>query len=95
MPPIYGFDQGPKNVTVLEKESNEGINGNFTNMGFNRSDSSGSMIFQFRFESMVRFEKNVWDKKRRRVRAECDVGVGSDGMILANFVDDRCPVSIK
>ncbi|KAK3035095.1 hypothetical protein RJ639_032597 [Escallonia herrerae] len=55
----------------------------------------GTVIFRLDLTSTIRFKISTWDSKRHRMHSNCQVGVGKDGLILANYKDKRCPTLAK
>ncbi|KAL6201025.1 hypothetical protein ACLB2K_024740 [Fragaria x ananassa] len=91
LPPFY---QGPKNTTTVD--------GSFTGasltvssqrwLEFMNDRAKGNVVFRLDLTSTIRFKISTWNSKRHRVHANCDIGVGQDGQILATSKDKRCPV---
>ncbi|CAK9169906.1 unnamed protein product [Ilex paraguariensis] len=50
------------------------------------------MIFRLEVTSSIRFKVSTWNSKHHKMHANCPVGVGPDGLILASYKDKRCPI---
>lgn len=90
---LFPFYQGSKNTTVLYGVLS-GATLTVSNqrwMEFQNALSQGVVIFRLQLTSTIRFKVTTWDSKHHKMHANCDVGVGSDGSILAIYRDKRCP----
>ncbi|KDP20806.1 hypothetical protein JCGZ_21277 [Jatropha curcas] len=93
-PLLDPFYQEPKNTTVMT-----GVLGGATlNLNSQRWNeflndrSQGTVIFRLDITSTIEFKVSTWHSKNHRMHANCNVGVGPDGSILALYRDKRCPV---
>lgn len=91
LPPFY---QGPKNTTIVQGTfSGASLTVNSERWTeFMNDRAKGMVVFRLDLTSTIRFKISTWNSKRHRVHANCDVGVGQDGLILASSKDKRCPV---
>lgn len=93
-PLLFPFYQQPKNTTdvigVLSGATLTVNNQRWTEFLSDRS--RGSVVFRLELTSTIRFKVSTWDSKDHRMHANCDVGVGPDGAILALYKDKRCSV---
>lgn len=91
---LFPFYQGSKNTTVLYGVLSGATltvnNGRWTE--FQKDKAQGVVVFRLQFTSTIRFKLTTWGSKRHKMHANCDVGVGPDGSILAIYRDKRCPV---
>ncbi|PSS04719.1 NDR1/HIN1-Like protein [Actinidia chinensis var. chinensis] len=91
---LFPFFQEPKNTTVVDgvlSGATLTVNNELW-MQFQADLGRGVVIFRLEVTSNIRFKVSTWDSKRHKMHANCEVGVGSDGSILASYVDKRCPV---
>ncbi|KAJ9136297.1 hypothetical protein P3X46_033389 [Hevea brasiliensis] len=93
-PLLDKFYQEPKNTTIVYGVlSGATLTVNSQRwMEFLNDRSQGMVIFRLDVTSNIRFKVSTWDSKRHRMHANCDVGVGPDGSILASYGNKRCPV---
>ncbi|XP_014513095.1 protein NDR1-like [Vigna radiata var. radiata] len=93
-PLLFPFYQEPKNTTEVDGElSGASLTVSSDSWSEFQSDrADGSVVFRLELISVIRFKISSWESKRHTMHANCDVGVGSDGTLLANFKDKRCPV---
>ncbi|KAL6990832.1 hypothetical protein U1Q18_008953 [Sarracenia purpurea var. burkii] len=90
----FPFYQEPKNTTMLSSVLGRAtltVN-NQRWMEFRNDLTGGMVVFRIRITSTIRFKVSKWDTKSHRMHANCKVGVGPDGSILASYKDKRCPV---
>jgi len=93
-PLLFPFYQEPKNTTEVDGElSGASLTVSSERWSEFQSDrADGSVVFRLELTSVIRFKISSWESKRHTMHANCDVGVGSDGSLLTNFKDKRCPV---
>ncbi|KAM3285350.1 NDR1/HIN1-like protein 26 [Capsicum chacoense] len=87
------FYQLPKNTTVLAGTfSGPMVTVTGTQWQQMLDDRSrGTVVFRLELTARIRFKIWSWKSKHHRMHANCPVGVGQDGMILAGYIDKRCP----
>ena len=96
-PLLFPFYQEPKNTTVVDGV----LSGAKLTVSSKRWDefqsdrSRGSVVFSLELTSRIRFKLSMWDSKRHRIHANCDVGVGPNGMILDSYKNKKCPVYLS
>ncbi|KAL6992710.1 hypothetical protein U1Q18_010824 [Sarracenia purpurea var. burkii] len=91
---LFPFFQPPKNTTVLYgvlSGATLTVN-NQRWQQFQADLGQGVVIFRVDITSTIRFKISKWNSKRHKSHANCEVGVGPDGSILASYRDKRCPV---
>ncbi|KAL0321158.1 UNVERIFIED_CONTAM: hypothetical protein Sradi_5377300 [Sesamum radiatum] len=94
MPLLPPFYQEPKNTTIIAGQLG-GDALRVTNQlwqQFLADRARGQVVFRLEITSIIRFKISTWDSKRHTMHANCPVGVGPDGFILATYRDKRCPV---
>ncbi|KAK9133535.1 hypothetical protein Scep_013063 [Stephania cephalantha] len=93
-PILFPFYQPPKNTTWAHGElSGATLTVSSEKWGdFAREIARGNVVFRLDLVSRIRFKLSTWDSHDHTMHASCDVAVGSDGQILANSVNKRCPV---
>lgn len=88
------FYQQPKNSTVfaitLSGSSLTLTESQWKQMLHDRP--RGPVGFRVELASTIRFKISSWNSKHHRMRANCPVGLGQDGMLLPIYVDKRCSV---
>ncbi|XP_057513795.1 NDR1/HIN1-like protein 26 [Actinidia eriantha] len=91
---LFPFYQEPKNTTVLYGVlSGATLTVNNQRWTEFQSDRRGGVVvFRLQVTSIIRFKVFKWISKRHKMHANCEVGVGPDGSILATYRDKRCPV---
>ncbi|KAL8103925.1 NDR1/HIN1-like protein 26 [Apium graveolens] len=92
-PVLYPFYQEPKNSTIIFGTLS-GATLTVNNrrwMQFLADRSRGKVMFRLEITSTIRFKISTWDSKRHKMHANCQVEVGSDGLMMASFVGHRCP----
>ncbi|XP_047309094.1 NDR1/HIN1-like protein 26 [Impatiens glandulifera] len=85
------FFQEKKNITLLHgvlSGKNLTIN-NQRWMQFQADRAKGVVIFRLDFMSAIRFKLWSWNSRRHKVHANCEIGVGPDGMVLASYKDKK------
>ncbi|KAK4386670.1 hypothetical protein Sango_2537600 [Sesamum angolense] len=91
LPPFY---QEPKNTTIIAGQLG-GDTLRVTSQLWQQilaDRARGQVVFRFEITSIIRFKISTWDSKRHTMHANCQVGVGPNGFILATYRDKRCPV---
>ncbi|KAF3779969.1 NDR1/HIN1-Like protein 3 [Nymphaea thermarum] len=96
-PLVSHFYQGPKNTTVVLGQVNAtplpATDPVWQNIVADRS--AGKVGFRIEMTIEVRSKVASWNaRKAHAMHVECLVDVGSDGLILPESVDRRCPVYI-
>lgn len=89
------FYQEPKNTTVLAGDLITGSTLTVTNQMWQQimaNLAQGTAVFRLELTSTFRFKISSWDSRHHRMHANCPVGVGTDGLITAQYKDKRCPV---
>lgn len=99
VPLLNSFKQDPKNTTTLRYElSGAMMMSTVSNQSwaeFTNDRARGTVIFRLQFKSVIQYQKSMWDLRHHRMHANCDVGVGSDGLILPNFRGKKCRTSLS
>ncbi|CAN4078302.1 unnamed protein product [Withania somnifera] len=87
------FYQLPKNTTVLAGTfSGPMVTVTGTQWQQMLDDRSrGTVVLRLELTARIRFKIRSWKSKHHNMHANCPVGVGQDGMILAGYIDKRCP----
>ncbi|KAL7592617.1 hypothetical protein Lser_V15G32114 [Lactuca serriola] len=52
----------------------------------------GVVPFRVDVASSIRFKVSTWDSRHHKMHANCEIGVGSNGVILRSDEKKRCPV---
>lgn len=93
-PVLFPFYQEPKNTTVIAGTlSGPGLTATGQQWQQIAADRArGDAVFRLEITSVIRFKISSWDSKRHRMHANCPVHVGSDGSILWDYKEKRCPV---
>jgi hypothetical protein len=91
-PLLFPFDQEPKNTTIItDVFTLTNVNSQrWTDL--NNDRVVGVVVFRLEISSIIRFKISKWESKHHRMHANCDVSVGSDGVILPISKEKRCPV---
>uniref|UniRef100_A0A5B7BKQ3 Late embryogenesis abundant protein LEA-2 subgroup domain-containing protein n=2 Tax=Davidia involucrata TaxID=16924 RepID=A0A5B7BKQ3_DAVIN len=91
---LIPFYQEPKNTTVLYGVlSGASLTVNNQRWAqFLADRAKGTVIFRLEVSSTIRFKVFTWISRRHKMHANCAVGVGPDGSILASYKDKRCPL---
>lgn len=91
---LFPFFQEPKNTTVLYGTlSGDAVTiSNQVWMQLVNARDRGAVIFRFQITTTIRFKISTWNSKRHRMHANCEVGLGADGLILPAYKEKRCPV---
>lgn len=91
-PVLFPFYQEPKNSMVifgtLSGTTLTVNNGRW--MQFLADRTRGKVIFRFEIISTIRFKISKWDSKWHKLHANCEAGVGADGLMLASYQEQRC-----
>lgn len=99
VPLLDSFKQDPKNTTALQRELSGTMMtsavGNQSWAEFMNDRAQGKVIFGLQFKSVIQYKKSMWDLRHRRMHANCDVGVGLDGLILPDFKGKRCVIHLS
>ncbi|KAA8515462.1 hypothetical protein F0562_018927 [Nyssa sinensis] len=93
---LFPFYQEPKNTTVLAGVLS-GASLTVTNQRwaqFLADRSRGTVIFRLEVSSTIRFKVSKWNSRHHKMHANCAVGVGPDGLILASYKDKRWLASV-
>ncbi|XP_059661687.1 NDR1/HIN1-like protein 10 [Cornus florida] len=90
---LFPFYQEPKNTTVLHDVlSGAALTVNSDRwMHFLADRAKGTVKFRLEITSTIRFKVSTWDSKHHKMHANCEIGVGPDGLILPIYKDQRCP----
>ncbi|KAA8519990.1 hypothetical protein F0562_014246 [Nyssa sinensis] len=88
------FYQRPKNTVVLHSALRGATlrNNRRRWMPFRSGRTKGTIVFRLDVTSTIRFRVLTWRTTRHKMHANCAVGVGLNGLILASYKDKRCPV---
>ncbi|XP_040935301.1 uncharacterized protein LOC108451351 [Gossypium arboreum] len=52
----------------------------------------GTVVFRLRIMSVIRFKISTWKSVHHEMHVNCDVAVGSDGLILLAWKNRKCSV---
>ncbi|MFS8025942.1 putative Late embryogenesis abundant protein, LEA_2 subgroup [Helianthus anomalus] len=52
----------------------------------------GSVNFRLEVSSAIKFKVAGWESKKHKMHANCEIGVGPDGMLIASYSKPKCPV---
>ncbi|XP_076958937.1 NDR1/HIN1-like protein 26 [Bidens hawaiensis] len=88
------FFQEPKNTTVLyDTLSGTRLVINEARWGqLVAARMHGLVTFRLEVASAIRFKVAGWESKKHKMHANCDIGVGPDGMLIASYRIPKCPV---
>lgn len=96
---LNSFNQEPKITTTLQGVLSGTIIISTANnqswVALINDRAQGTVIFSLQFKSIIKFKRTIWDSRHRRMHANCDVGVGMDGLMLPNFKGKRCAVHLR
>ncbi|KAI3823893.1 hypothetical protein L1987_05338 [Smallanthus sonchifolius] len=93
-PLLFPFYQSPKNTAIIYgKLSGPTLKiDNARWMRFFAARKRGVVPFRLDVASSIRFKVSTWDSRRHKMHANCEIGVGSNGMLLAGDIGKKCPV---
>ncbi|KAJ0733267.1 putative Late embryogenesis abundant protein [Helianthus annuus] len=93
-PLLFPFYQSPKNTAIiygtLSRPQLKIDNTRWTQ--FLAARKQGAVPFRLDVASSIRFKVSTWDSRRHKMHANCEIGVGPNGMLLASDKGKKCPV---
>ncbi|KAJ0692314.1 putative Late embryogenesis abundant protein [Helianthus annuus] len=93
-PLLFPFYQSPKNTAIiygtLSRPQLKIDNARWTQ--FLAARKQGAVPFRLDVASSIRFKVSTWDSRRHKMHANCEIGVGPNGMLLASDKGKKCPV---
>ncbi|XP_041028271.1 NDR1/HIN1-like protein 2 [Juglans microcarpa x Juglans regia] len=92
---LFPFYQKPKNTTVVVDElSGSALTVNDQRWTELKKEirAAGMVPLRLEITSNIRFKISTWQSKRHQAHANCDVSLGTDGILLPTYIDKRCPV---
>ncbi|XP_024987906.1 protein NDR1-like [Cynara cardunculus var. scolymus] len=93
-PLLFPFYQSSKNTVVVYGT----LSGPTLRINYARwiqllaARKRGSVPFRLDVASSIRFKVSAWDSRRHKMHANCEIGVGSNGMLLESDKEKKCPV---
>ncbi|KAK9051765.1 hypothetical protein SSX86_028393 [Deinandra increscens subsp. villosa] len=93
-PLLFPFYQPPKNSTILYST----LSGTHLVIDEARWASlvaarmRGTVMFRLEVASVIRFKVAGWTSKEHKMHANCNIGVGPDGMLIPSYSIPKCPV---
>lgn len=93
-PLLFPFYQSPKSTAIIHNTlSGPTLRIDNTRwMQFVAGRRRDEVPFRLDVASSIRFKVSKWDSRRHKMHANCEVGVGLDGMLLADDKGKKCPV---
>ncbi|XP_071709178.1 NDR1/HIN1-like protein 26 [Rutidosis leptorrhynchoides] len=52
----------------------------------------GKVLFRLEVASAIKFKVMRWQSKWHKMHANCEIGVGPDGLLIASYTIPKCPV---
>ncbi|RWW00014.1 hypothetical protein GW17_00037043 [Ensete ventricosum] len=93
-PVMFPFYQPPKNTTLITGQlSGAAIEaGGTLSAQLSADAAAGRVELRLELNSTIRFKVKTWDTRHHRLHAECDLVVGSDGSMLPESKNIKCPI---
>nr|XP_043619288.1 NDR1/HIN1-like protein 26 [Erigeron canadensis] len=93
-PLLFPFYQSPKNTAIIYGTLSRPvlIINNVRWMQFLAARKLGVVSFRLDVTSSIRFKVSKWDSRHHKMHANCEIGVGPNGMLLASDREKKCPV---
>ncbi|XP_008804402.3 NDR1/HIN1-like protein 2 [Phoenix dactylifera] len=93
-PVLNPFYQPPKNTTLVLGDLTGTAAAAGDKLAAQLADDAAAGRVEFRFElkSGIRFKVKIWDTHHHTLHVQCDVVVGPDGSLLAEYRDKRCSI---
>ncbi|KAD7117942.1 hypothetical protein R6Q59_005037 [Mikania micrantha] len=93
-PLLFPFYQSPKNTAIiygtLSRPTLKIDKARW--MQFLAARKQGAVAFRVDVVSSIRFKVSTWDSRRHKMHANCEIRVGSNGMLVAADKGKKCPV---
>ncbi|KAK1424492.1 hypothetical protein QVD17_19822 [Tagetes erecta] len=94
--PLMGdeFYQSPKNTTILADtlSGTRFVVDEARWAQFVAGRMRGVVEFRLEVSSVIRFKVSRWQSKTHKMHANCNIGVGPDGLLIARYREPKCPV---
>lgn len=93
-PLLFPFYQSPKSTAIIygTLSGSELKLNNARWMQFLAARKRGAVPFRLDVTSSIRFKVSTWDSRSHKMHANCEIGVGPNGMILPSDKENKCPV---
>ncbi|CAD5167396.1 unnamed protein product [Musa acuminata subsp. malaccensis] len=93
-PVMFPFFQPPKNTTLITGQlSGAAIEaGGTLSSQLSADAAAGRAELRLELNSTIRFKVKAWDTHHHHLHVECDLVVGSDGSILPESNNIKCPI---
>ncbi|CAL9169884.1 NDR1/HIN1-like protein 13 [Musa acuminata AAA Group] len=93
-PVMFPFFQPPKNTTLITGQlSGSAIEaGGTLSSQLSAEAAAGRAELRLELNSTIRFKVKTWDTHHHHLHVECDLVVGSDGSILPESKNIKCPI---
>ncbi|KAJ0080986.1 hypothetical protein Patl1_11043 [Pistacia atlantica] len=99
IPILESYDQKPKSTITLKHVLSGNMSIATMNtqrwMQFMNDRVKGRVMFSLRLTSTFKYKKSMWDKKKHTLRANCNVEVGQNGLILPSNKDKKCSLHLS
>nr|XP_043627113.1 NDR1/HIN1-like protein 26 [Erigeron canadensis] len=94
MPIMSPFYQSPKNTTILDSVLARPalVVDEARWAQFVADKIRGQVLFRLEVASSIKFKVATWESKRHKIHANCDIGVGPDGLLLSSYANQKCKV---
>ncbi|KAI3680570.1 hypothetical protein L6452_35343 [Arctium lappa] len=95
-PLLFPFYQSSKNTAIVYGT----LSGPTLRINYARwiqllaARKQGSVPFRLDVASSIRFKVSAWDSRHHKMHANCEIGVGSNGMLLESDKEKKCPIGI-
>lgn len=88
------FYQPPKNTTLVVGvlTGTAMVAGGALAAELSREAAAGRVEFRLELKSVLRFRVKTWDTHHHTLHVQCDMVVGSDGNLLTEYRNKRCPI---
>ncbi|KAK9064206.1 hypothetical protein SSX86_015586 [Deinandra increscens subsp. villosa] len=93
-PVLFPFYQSPKNTAIIYGTlvGSALKIGNARWMQILAARKRGAVQFRVDVASSIRFKVSKWDSRRHKMHANCEIGVGSNGMLVGDDEGKNCPI---
>ncbi|KAI3745443.1 hypothetical protein L1987_58555 [Smallanthus sonchifolius] len=93
-PFLVPFYQEPKNSTILSDtlSGTKLVVDEARWAQFVAARMHGLVSFRLEVATAIRFKVAGWESKKHKMHANCEIGVGPDGLLIASYRVPKCPV---